>query len=86
MLGVKLPEVAPLFVVNTDNDLFKVSEWAREHGFAGTVRVIETAVGPYGAVDEGGTTSFWFDVGDGLTVVFGKLVHIPQPKLEELSK
>jgi hypothetical protein len=57
--------------VASDPDLFKVRDWLSD---LAKVRVIETVVGPYGAIDlHGGTV--YFDIGD--TVVrtpFGVIV------------
>lgn len=57
--------ISDAFFVEHDPDLWKAARWAAD---TAKVRVIETPVGGYGALDQGfGTT--YFDVGDWLLKV-----------------
>jgi hypothetical protein len=57
--------ISGAFFVENDPDVFKAKTWAAE---VCKVRVIETPVGVYGALDQGHGTSY-FDVGDWLVKI-----------------
>lgn len=58
-------------VVKTETDLWQAPEWAERNG--GNVRVVQSCVGPYGAIDQNAGTTY-FDIGDRLISVNGQIV------------
>lgn len=70
------------FEVKAEPDLWRAIQWATNETSA-KVRVIQTCVGAYGAVDQGGATR-WFDVGDVLVNVLDNVIVVPSKKAAAL--
>lgn len=76
--------ISDAFYVSHDPDLWKAQRWAAD---VCRVRVIETPVGGYGALDQGfGTT--YFDVGDWLLKLkaFRQIVVVGGGTIQELEE
>lgn len=68
---MKVEGVEPdLFHIESDPDLFRVRDWA---GIGIKTRVIQTVVGPYGALDQRSGTTY-FDIGDFLIRDYGQII------------
>lgn len=66
-------ELKSHYHVATEPDLWKSVQWASETN--AQVRVVQTCVGPYGAIDQRDGTTY-FDVGDHLVHVLGRLLVV----------
>jgi hypothetical protein len=75
---------ASAFEVADESALFEAVRWAAGLDRAIKVRVVETEVGPYGAIDQQGTTT-WFDIGDVLVFVLDHVIKVPKALLEETA-
>lgn len=71
-VDLRLP--APAFLVRQDPDFWEVRRWGSD-----SIRVIETVVGPYGAIDQMGGTVY-FDIGD-VVVKLGTRHYVVVPKV-----
>lgn len=71
------------FHVADEPQLFEAVRWAAALDRAFKVRVIETVAGPYGAIDQDGTT-IYFDTGDTLAFVLDRLV-VCKPEFYETN-
>lgn len=75
--------ISDAFFVENDPDLWKAQRWA---GDTCKVRLIETPVGAYGALDQGfGTT--YFDVGDWLVKLkpYRQIVVVAKDMIQDLE-
>ena len=78
-----IADVQGHYHVASDPDLWKAAEWAKET--MANIRIIQTCVGPYGAIDQKGGTMY-FDIGDHLVHVLGKVIPIaPRTAAEMIS-
>lgn len=76
--------VSDAFFIENDPDLWKARQWAQG---SCRIRVIETAVGAYGALDQGfGTT--YFDVGDWLVrlLPFHQIIVVGRDVIQQLEE
>lgn len=76
--------ISGAFFIEHDPDLWKAQRWASD---VCKVRVIETPVGAYGALDQGfGTT--YFDIGDWLVKVgpFRQIVVVARDTIQGLEE
>lgn len=71
------------FEVMAEPDLWRAIQWATNETSA-KVRVIQTCVGAYGAVDQGGATR-WFDVGDVLINVLDNVIVVSSAKAKTFT-
>lgn len=81
MLEIDL--VSDAFFVENDPDLWKAQRWAAD---ICRVRLVETAVGAYGALDQGfGTT--YFDVGDWLVKLkpYRQIIVVAKQTIQDLE-
>lgn len=67
--------------VEADPDLFKVRDWLWD---IATVRIVETSVGPYGAVDVYGGT-LYFDIGDTVVRVLNTVTVVKTYEFNKLE-
>lgn len=82
MLDIDL--VSDAFLIENDPDLWKAERWASD---VCKIRVIETPVGAYGALDQGfGTT--YFDIGDWLLKIrpFRQVVVLSKSMIQSLEE
>lgn len=81
MLEIDL--VSDAFFVENDPDLWKAQRWAAD---TCRVRLVETVVGAYGALDQGfGTT--YFDVGDWLVKLkpYRQIIVVAKNTIQDLE-
>lgn len=71
--------------VESETDLWRAPEWAGRQVTGSKIRIIQTCVGPYGAIDHTGGGTTWFDVGDALVTVFGRIVSVPLVAFSQLG-
>lgn len=71
----------PTYHVESDPDLWKAREWVADTNV--TIRVIQTCVGAYGAIDTRSGT-LYFDVGDHLVKAFGSVYVLNGQQVKEL--
>lgn len=76
----------PLATLKVDNDpdLWKVRDWAASDTVA-KVRVIQTCVNAYGALDQRSGTTY-FDVGDTLVKVLGQILVLSQDQVTRYTE
>lgn len=72
-------EIKSRFHVASEPDLFRAVHWAVET--PARVRVVNTCVGPYGAIDQGRHGTTWFDVGDHLLYIGNMVVPVKSTEM-----
>ena len=70
-VDLRLP--AEAFVIRQDPDIWKAKTWGSD-----SIRVVESVVGPYGAIDQM-TGTVYFDVGD-VVVKFSPRHYVVVPR------